>query len=261
VRLAFSVAAHLDTEILIVDEVLAVGDHEFQKKCIDKMGSVSTKGKTVLLVSHNMSSISSICDRVVLLEMGKIIEDGKPENIIESYLTGGGKINPHKIFDQNKKIRYEKQKIDMFEIKAFNKSGEIKKQFDVTEDIIIECVFSILDQSVPFVPSMFLKNKKGIVVFHAVDTSSFWDRKNVIGRYSSKIVIPKNILTPGVFFYTQLISTISHARSEKYIRDEDAISFSVYDSWTGSSAVGNLKIDLPGGIIRPKLKWFQEQVD
>jgi lipopolysaccharide transport system ATP-binding protein len=261
VRLAFSVAAHLDTEILIVDEVLAVGDYEFQKKCIKKIGNVSTRGKTVLLVSHNMSSISNICDRVVLLEMGKIIEDGRPENVIESYLTGGGEINPHKIFNQNQKTLYKKEKINLLEVKVLNKNGNIKKQFDVTEDIIIECIFKILDDSVPYIPSMFLKNEKGIVVFHAVDTSSFWDRKREIGQYSSKIIIPKNILTPGVFFYTQLISTINHASSEKYIRDEDVISFNVHDSWTGSSAVGNLKITLPGGIIRPKLKWYQKQLD
>ena len=261
VRLAFSVAAHLDTEILIVDEVLAVGDHEFQKKCIAKMGNVSSMGKTVLLVSHNMSSISSICERVVLLENGEIVDDGKPNDTIEKYLTSGGKINSHKIFEKNKTSLNKNQKIQLHEVKAINNSYEIKNQFDVTEDIIIECIFNILDDSVNFIPSMFLKNKKGIVVFHAVDTSSFWEKRNAIGRYSSKIVIPKNILTPGVFFYTQLISNISHARSEKYIRDEDVISFSVHDSWTGSSAVGNLKIDLPGGIIRPKLKWYQKHLD
>ncbi|MCP4613472.1 MAG: ABC transporter ATP-binding protein [Planctomycetes bacterium] len=87
VRLAFAVAAHLEPEILLVDEVLAVGDAEFQKKCLGKMGDVAKSGRTILFVSHNMSAINQLCDRCILLDSGRTIIDDTPENTIEGYLS------------------------------------------------------------------------------------------------------------------------------------------------------------------------------
>jgi len=87
VRLAFSVAAHLDAEILIVDEVLAVGDYEFQKRCLRKMRDVSTQGKTVLIVSHNMTAVQGLCSRAILVERGRIVANGKPGEVIEAYVA------------------------------------------------------------------------------------------------------------------------------------------------------------------------------
>lgn len=87
VRLAFSVAAHLEPEILLVDEVLSVGDYEFQKKCLGKMGEVSRGGRTVLFISHNMGAVSNLCERVILINKGKVIDDGSPEKVIYNYLT------------------------------------------------------------------------------------------------------------------------------------------------------------------------------
>jgi lipopolysaccharide transport system ATP-binding protein len=89
VRLAFAVAAHLEPEILILDEVLAVGDAEFQKKCLGKMGSVAREGRTVLFVSHNMASIQSLCTRAVLLENGRVVADGSWRDVIRRYLSAG----------------------------------------------------------------------------------------------------------------------------------------------------------------------------
>jgi lipopolysaccharide transport system ATP-binding protein len=86
VRLAFAVAAHLDPEILLVDEVLAVGDASFQKKCLGKMGDVAKEGRTVLFVSHNMGAISRLCPRALLLDEGKVIRDGESEEVISAYL-------------------------------------------------------------------------------------------------------------------------------------------------------------------------------
>ena len=85
VRLAFAVAAHLEPEILIVDEVLAVGDAEFQKKCLGKMKDVSSEGRTVLFVSHNMEAVKNLCRQVVLMEKGEVLEIGDPKAIVNSY--------------------------------------------------------------------------------------------------------------------------------------------------------------------------------
>jgi lipopolysaccharide transport system ATP-binding protein len=89
VRLAFSVAAHLEPEILIVDEVLAVGDLEFQNKCLGKMKSVVQGGRTVLFVSHNMAAVRNLCSRAILLSQGRLIYDGDADQCIQTYITGG----------------------------------------------------------------------------------------------------------------------------------------------------------------------------
>src|SRR5262249_35861186 len=88
-RLAFSVAAHLEPEILMVDEVLAVGDLRFQKKCIGKMGEVAKTGRTVLYVAHNMPAISGLCQRAILMGQGRVVQDGDVHEVISSYLNSG----------------------------------------------------------------------------------------------------------------------------------------------------------------------------
>ena len=93
VRLAFAVAAHLETEILLVDEVLAVGDADFQRKSIDKMQNVVREGRTVLFVSHNMGAVKSLCDRAVLLDRGRVVLDGRVETVVDEYLNAGRTAN------------------------------------------------------------------------------------------------------------------------------------------------------------------------
>ena len=260
VRLAFSVAAHLDTDILIVDEVLSVGDYEFQKKCLKKIGDVSNLGKTVLIVSHNMSSIAQLCEKTILLDRGKIIRYGETNGVIEAYLSKGIPVNPEIIFQNGNLGKKKNKKIQLLFIKAIN-NNEVSSLFDVTEEIKIECRFKILDETYQYVPSMHLKNEKGIIIFHAIDTNKIWQKPRKIGVYSSSMVIPRNLLSTGKYYYTQLISSLSHAQSEKHIVEENIISFNVIDSMNGSSAVGNLNIDYPDAIIRPKLEWYQKQFD
>ncbi len=100
VRLAFSVAAHLERDILIVDEVLAVGDIHFQKKCLGRINSEVRSGKTVLFVSHNTSMIMQVCTRCILLENGRLVEDGLPQPIIESYLSRSMTVNGERVWDE-----------------------------------------------------------------------------------------------------------------------------------------------------------------
>jgi lipopolysaccharide transport system ATP-binding protein len=111
VRLAFAVSAHLEPEILIVDEVLAVGDASFQKKCLGKMGNVAKEGRTVLFVSHNMGAISSLCSRTILLSKGHKIADGETDQIIDEYIDAGShNIDSHIILSDhpNRNTGYEK---------------------------------------------------------------------------------------------------------------------------------------------------------
>ena len=134
VRLAFAVAAHLESEILVVDEVLAVGDAEFQKKCLGKMNDVSKgEGKTVLFVSHNMQAIKQLCQSSIILKNGTLNSVGLTEKIIENYLTTANPICVHKIFNEANSL--ENNFIKIKEVKAHYLNGEIPQNgnFDVTK--------------------------------------------------------------------------------------------------------------------------------
>ena len=117
VRLAFSVAAHLDPEILIIDEVLAVGDAEFQKKCLGKMKNVAADGRTVLFVSHNMAAISSLCQKAILLENGRIAEFGSVEDVVSKYLQSANEKSMVQLRDRIDRVGNQEVKFTAFEIR------------------------------------------------------------------------------------------------------------------------------------------------
>lgn len=136
VRLAFSVAAHLETEILLVDEVLAVGDTEFQKKCLGQMEKVSKDGRTVIFVSHNMSAIKNICRRALLLKKGGLIDDGLPNTVIENYLTAnstGEKTFYNDLTCFNRTMG--SQEIALTSVMAVDSRGQPTYEFSVWEPI------------------------------------------------------------------------------------------------------------------------------
>ena len=136
VRLAFAVAAHLESEILIVDEVLAVGDAEFQKKCLGKMGEVSKgEGRTVLFVSHNMGSIKTLCNKGMMLKNGLLYTTGDVNNVVNNYINDNERSSIYKAIDDVKKD------VQILEIKVTDISGNIRADFGHNEDIFIE--FSI----------------------------------------------------------------------------------------------------------------------
>ncbi len=143
VRLAFAVAAHLESEILIVDEVLAVGDAEFQKKCLGKMSDVSKgEGRTVLFVSHNMASIEELCNKGILLKHGCIEYDGTATECINTYLEGEQK---NSSTDLSTIKRRKNQHFEFISIKFIDISGTYKNEFETGEDIIIEITFKASD--------------------------------------------------------------------------------------------------------------------
>jgi lipopolysaccharide transport system ATP-binding protein len=140
VRLAFAVAAHLEPEILLVDEVLAVGDAAFQKKCLGKMGDVSKEGRTVLFVSHNMAAIQQLCNRVILLQAGGIESDGQPTGVVDSYLRlmHGNSDEDISISELPRKAGFG-EKVRFLGCSLFNGEGNIASQYKV-RDLIEICI-------------------------------------------------------------------------------------------------------------------------
>ena len=142
VRLGFAVAAHLEPEILVVDEVLAVGDHDFQKKCLTKMGDVASQGRTILFVSHNLGSVRELCSRANLLEEGRKIQEGETGEVISYYTGNRMYYSPEK--DANSPL-FENNIVWLIGVRSLNASGEARNIFTVRDNIICNSSMRSLD--------------------------------------------------------------------------------------------------------------------
>ena len=196
-RLAFSVAAHLEPEILIIDEVLAVGDAQFQKKCLGKMSEVSKQGRTVIFVSHNISAVKQLCKKTILLDNGTIKYYGNTEIAIEKY------INTNKaLFNQvdirNKLKRLPNDPIfELIDIYLKQKGKNIDNyRVNNGDNLEIIIVYNIKDNINNLRLYVDLCNENDELIFRSYDDDLHSDTKTQSGKYKSKVVIPKGILGP-----------------------------------------------------------------
>lgn len=237
VRLAFAVAAHLESEILIVDEVLAVGDAEFQKKCLGKMGDISKgEGRTVLFVSHNMASVKMLCNQSMLLTNGMLQNIDRTEVIINEY-----KSLYKNNASSNQNFNLENQYFTFKEISCLNENK--LEDIAVNNEIHITMIFDFKDDISGIAFEMFVKNNEDIIVF-----SSFTKTLNISkGKVEIKTVIPKNLLNNELYNFT---FGVSKNYTEFLAKYDDVLSIEVENyiesfGWQG-------KFD---GIVRPKLIW------
>lgn len=212
VRLGFSVAAHLDPEILIIDEVLAVGDFEFQAKCLGKMREVSRQGRTVLFVSHNLEAIKSLCDRAILLENGKITYDDLALETVKYYLKNNS-------FSLNSKtwIHYERPGNEWIRVNRIEISNiEFLKDgfFDRSNDLIVFTEFELLQNAISTNLSMIVSSDTGEIIFNSYSQVPVPILSK--GTYSGTCVIPGGLLNDGVFVITML-----------YVKDTSTIMYSL----------------------------------
>ena len=194
VRLAFAVAAHLEPEILVVDEVLAVGDAAFQKKCLGKMGDVASKeGRTVLFVSHNMATVTTICQRAIWLVNGQINLDGNTEKVTSKYLTYDSESSGEILITNRGHNRLYFQRIALIDSK-----GNVSAVFDVRESIKIQLEYEVLQDIKGLEIGFRVINSSGIIVF-TVHRSSCLSFQLLKGSYCAEIEIPSFFLVPGCY--------------------------------------------------------------
>ena len=252
VRLAFAVAAHLEPEILLVDEVLAVGDASFQKKCLSKMQSVGEEGRTVLFVSHNIPAITRLCPRTILLDAGSIMHDGLSPQVVSSYLRSGtGTTAAREWPDINKAPGNDI--VRLLAVRVQTEEGEIADAVDIRKPVGIEMEFEVLKPGHVLVPNYHFFNEEGINAFIAGDQDPVWQRQpRHKGRYLSTAWIPGNLLSEGSLIVGAAISTMDPVIVHFFERD--AVAFEVVDSLDGDSARGDYAGPMPG-ILRPILRW------
>ncbi|MGA1823655.1 MAG: ABC transporter ATP-binding protein [bacterium] len=255
IRLAFAVAAHLEPEILLIDEVLAVGDAAFQKKCLGKMNKVANEGRTVLFVSHNMEAIQRLCPRSLLIADGHIQLDAPTHITINAYLTGGReKAIGYHIYDKCKAPGDEYAHLKS--VKLTRESGLIATIFKMDENININIHFIIMKEISNFHIYIRLFTQDGILAFASGD----WDdsETSIIslskGEYLSYCIIPGHLLNRGIYFLT-VIGEIPHI---KYIFvEENVLSWEVVNVGGAGGASSNNR----PGIFRPKLQWRIERLN
>jgi lipopolysaccharide transport system ATP-binding protein len=251
VRLAFSVAAHLEPEILIMDEVLAVGDMAFQQKCLDKMNDIRQQGRTIFFVSHNLPAITRLCKRAVLIERGRLVADGQPQVVVNRYLSTSWGAGAERVWDDdapgNAVARLRR-------VRVAGAEGETAAAVDVRTESRIEVTYDVLEEGHALVPVVELYNEEGTKVFSTHDTGAEWRRRpRPRGRYTSAVRFPGNLLAEGtliahVSIMSHFPSTILHARAA------NAVAFQVLDEPGGVSARGDYAGPMPG-VVRPLLEW------
>lgn len=252
-RLAFAVAAHLEPEILLVDEVLAVGDARFQKKCLDKMETVGKQGRTVLFVSHNMPAVTRLCKRVILLNEGKLEHDGSSHQVVSMYLSAGsGTTSVREWKNPSKAPKGEVARLCAVRVKS--EHGKITGSMDIRKQIILEMEYDVIKSGYVLQPDFGIINEEGIPVFVTLDQDKNWRRKpRPKGHYISQAIIPGNFMSEGTFFVGAGLVTLSPANIFQFNEDY-AVTFQVVDSMDGDSARGDWAKPL-GGIVRPLLNW------
>jgi lipopolysaccharide transport system ATP-binding protein len=248
VRLAFAVAAYLEPEILIVDEVLAVGDLQFQKKCLGKMEDVAeNEGRTVLFVSHNMAAIKRLCSRGILLQQGKLLINENIDRVIQNYLA--------KTVSTDRVIRWEEKgapktnEMILREIRVLDNEGSISSTLSTIDSISIEMEYHLLAPVRGLRIAMRLITQEGVNVFSSSDFFYSSDAPRLAGRYISKCTIPGNLLNIGSYIVCMYVDI---PKIKILFPTREYLSFTVSELLNNpmGSASGP-----PKGIINPQLEW------
>jgi lipopolysaccharide transport system ATP-binding protein len=255
VRLAFAVAAHLQPEILVVDEVLAVGDASFQKKCLGKMQTVASGGRTVLFVSHNMAAISRLCTRAILLTHGRIAADGPVAKVAGIYAGGTNGESPTDVDFRQRGKTPGSEHVRLLTARLIGDQPGFST-LDIRRPLSFQFEFEVLTDKYPLHPNVHLFNEEGACVFVTHDAYiREYQRPKAPGIYCSTVTIPGNFLSEGMFSVDFAISTLDPVIV--HVHERGLFAFSVHDAAEGDSARGIYAGPFPGAV-RPMFPWKTE---
>jgi len=247
VRLAFAVAAHLEPDVLIVDEVLAVGDASFQRKCLGKMEGMSKQGRAVLVVTHNMSIVTQLCDRVIWLDHGCVVQSGLAREIVAAYLARGA--------SGTAEWRPAQRLSDAFEYDSVSiECPESSDGVSIPADVPFAVVFDYTVHA-PLGPgrlALLVTGANGEAIFASADTDAFpaVRRPWTPGHHRSRCIVPAYLLAPGQYFVT-----ISEPVEATEVLHEHILSFSVTEQNSLMARDGRR------GVIAPMLAWQKELIE
>ncbi|MDT8436358.1 MAG: polysaccharide ABC transporter ATP-binding protein [Gemmatimonadota bacterium] len=258
VRLAFAVAAHMEAQILLIDEVLSVGDAEFQRKCLGKMGEVAGSGRTIIFVSHNMPTVARLCDRVLLLDQGRLVKDGPSAEVVHTYLSYGISTSAEREWTDPARAPGN-DRVRIRAVRVRRRDGAVTENVDIREPVVLEQEYEVLQGGQALTPLFVLHNDEGVCVFatHGHDTP--WrQRPRPPGRYRASVEIPGNFLAEGMLLV--LAAVVTQAPFEVHAEEADAVAFHVVGSLEPDTSRGDYGKTMPG-VLSPLLPWTDEAVE
>jgi len=246
VRLAFAVAAHLDPEILIVDEVLAVGDAEFQKKCLGKMGEVAEGGRTVLFVSHNMDSVRRLCSRCVLVNGGQVLEDGQPEFVINRYTE-----NVNRKVAEYTQPENTSKSINLRRVTLVDLHGIAKTEFEYREGFILNIEYEVNEPIRSSIVWIAIWTVRGTEVLVTADYDLHPELlgERSPGYYHTSVQVPGFLLNAGNYYV--VVGTASYVPIATSYDRVETVFLSVFDSTVYPLAEGSTR----SGVLKQMLEW------
>ena len=256
-RLAFAVAAHLEPEVLIVDEVLAVGDAEFQRKCLGKMSDVAEEGRTVLFVSHNMSAITRLTQETIVIEKGRLALRAPTPQAVDFYLSQGYSQEGQRMWDPDE-VPAEASPFCPIAVRLCNHLGKVVDTVRSVEPCTIEVEYALQSPVAGLRVGVYLMSTRGEYIFTSFDTDETDRFENMgtrpAGHYVSRCTIPADFLNEGRFV---IGINASSYRVRRYFQDEKALTFTV-------DAIGAPGMQWPEprmGAVRPRLDWKIEVLE
>ncbi len=261
VRLAFAVAAHLEPEVLLVDEVLAVGDIPFQKKCLGKMSNIARGGRTVLFVSHNMEAIKKLCGRAILLHQGKIVMEGAPDEVINKYLGGEVVCTGERVWPDIDKAPGDNA-VRLQAIRVLDRNKKVCLNFDVRDPVSIEIEYRVLEKDRRLVVHLVFINQKGHTIFISRDNldSPWKDTICPTGYFRDICHIPGDFLNEGEISVECHITTVGTANTG-HVSEQDLVTFRVSDRMNTGGVRGNYPLYWVPDGVRPRLFWTVEKAN
>lgn len=250
VRLAFSVAAHLEPEILVVDEVLAVGDAAFQKKCLGKMNDVSENGRTIIFVSHNIAAISILCEKAILLEGGRLSMFDKTDKVLEAYRESTKK--HHQLFSIAELIEQlpNDKTLKILGIELIQAKRPVSTIIENGKDLYVRLVYEVKEPTTDLRIFLDYKDENGVLLFRTFCNTQSSYRESEIGKYISEMIIPKDFLAPKEYF----ISIRAGVYKKRYILPPDALTIPISVKQTGSYNIAYAEENIQG-ILAIVFNW------
>jgi lipopolysaccharide transport system ATP-binding protein len=248
VRLGFAVAAHLDTEILLIDEVLAVGDAAFQRKSLARMRAVSSEGRTILFVSHNTPAVSRLCDTSLLLIDGKLALYEDTDIVIDRYLQSA----THSASWTQAQEREGSKDFRFTHASLLNDAGDPIGTTSARQALIVEIAYDVLKDIEGLIVGLIATDDQGIIAFDSydIDAISMPDNKEK-GRYVARCHIPAGLLNAGKLSLS-LNAFVQNARRISYVAD--ALALDVWEPAVGGQEISMLR----RGVVAPRFDWVVE---
>lgn len=252
-RLAFAVAAFLEPEILLIDEVLAVGDVEFQKKCLGKMDEVHRSGRTVLFVSHNMSAVKTLCQKCICISDGKLVEYGLSEEVVSNYLKMTNTEKSELILSDDEEVVGDNVAV-LRSAKAIDEDHNPVQGIYIHKKIGIEFTYEVLESGYNPIPNIYVYKATGECAFTTSESNNpLFKQKGVI---KTTLWIPENLLNIGMYNVGIALSTFSPEKVHFFL--QDALVFETLEDLS----LRNVDYNNPlPGVVKPILKWESEKIE